>query len=102
MIFPTKKDEEAFQEALTRAIFPISSNITDIQTVKQDRKCETDDDCGNHADFKITRTGTRKGEAEYNQYICINCIEDQMQDWQETMLENLKQQLERYKTAEQL
>lgn len=98
-ILPTKKDEQAFKEILTRAIYPISSTITNIQkTSKNNKQCESKTECGNKADYKIQR----EDDTQFAQHICITCIETQIQNWEEQMLEDLKKNLKRYKTAKKL
>jgi hypothetical protein len=98
-MLPTEEDEKAFKHALTRAIFPISSKISEIQKIDQSNKnCQSKNQCGNSADYTIERDSKN----QFAQYLCVSCIEARIQEWHEEMIQNLKEDLKRYKTAKQL
>lgn len=98
-MLPTEQDEKAFKHALTRAIFPISSKISEIQKIDQGNKnCVSKEDCQNPADYRIERDSKN----QFAQYLCVSCIETRIQDWHQEMIQTLKEDLKRYKTAKQL
>jgi len=88
-------------EVLTRSVYPVSYNARKIERLLEDDEEECGFCSGNErkeADFMIIK-GTSK---PFPCYICMNCLEEEVQTWIEEQLETLKQELPRYKVAGKL
>ena len=95
--FGARKDRDILFKLIDREIGYKTKPAFDIQKIinREKTQCKY---CENHADYRIVKDKHNP----YSVKICHNCIQNRTQKWLQERLDHLKEQLERYKTAEAL
>lgn len=95
--YGTKKDRDIFFKLIDREIGYKTKATFDIQKIinREKTNCKY---CEENADYRIVKDMHKT----YSINVCHNCIQEKTENWLQQRLNQLKEHLDRYKTAEAL